>query len=291
MSIFIIQGDAPLSESQMQKRTQKHIDRDWPAQKREESFRKGDGEFNAYMAQVALDTDLNRANNLFNNQVESYASAVARLERYVLSEGQAELIEDLPTGESIFNENTNEMEPVLAPVITKPFIEALPAMVDETTYTDGEEPVVTSVANPEIAKDESERQAPQNIVDDIEADAGIVITDGVLSRVATDEELTERASVEFNAKIMEYRDKVQRRLDTFAQTRDYDTLERATTYIGDDFPRFSSDGIYCKEIRSDTWAFLYGELAKVAAGNRALPETWEELEIELPVMEWPIYIT
>lgn len=85
----------------------------------------------------------------------------------------------------------------------------------------------------------------------------------------------------------EYKAKTQERLDAFAKTRDYESMERAITYVGDPFPRFDSDGCYCKQARSDTWSYLFTELGKVKAGLRTLPDTWEELEAELPNLEWP----
>lgn len=91
--IFIEKGAAPVTAEQLNKRTQAYIDRDWPEWKRERSIRNNDGEFNTYMAQVALDTDTNRANNLFNSQLSAYKQAVARLEQYVLADGREEVKE------------------------------------------------------------------------------------------------------------------------------------------------------------------------------------------------------
>lgn len=91
--IFIEKGAAPVTAEQLNKRTQAYIDRDWPEWKRERSIRNDDGEFNTYMAQVALDTDTNRANNLFNSQLKAYKQAVARLDKYVLADGREEVKE------------------------------------------------------------------------------------------------------------------------------------------------------------------------------------------------------
>jgi hypothetical protein len=89
------------------------------------------------------------------------------------------------------------------------------------------------------------------------------------------------------ALIASFQTSVQDRLDTFAKTKDYPHIARAISYIGDANAEFNADGIYCKGARGSTWTYLYGELAKVKAGTRALPASYEELEAELPLLEWP----
>lgn len=91
--IFIEKGAAPVTSEQLNKRTQAYINLDWPEWKRERSIRSNDGEFNTYMTQVALDTDTNRANNLFNQQLSDYKAATTRLSQYVLAEGREEIKE------------------------------------------------------------------------------------------------------------------------------------------------------------------------------------------------------
>ena len=165
--IFIEKGAAPVTEAQLNKRTQSYINRDWPEWKRERSIRLGDGEFNTYMAQVALDTDINRANNIFNQQLADYRVAVARLSQYVLAEGREELREMQPTGEEVFNEETGEMEAVMAEVVVQTAIEPLEPTVERTVYSDDPEaePVVETIENPEITQDNLERAEAQAVVD------------------------------------------------------------------------------------------------------------------------------
>jgi len=165
MTIFVAQGDMPLSDSQLSKRTQANIDLSWPSWKRERSMRKADGKFDTYMASVALDTDTNRATNLFNTQSVAYTLAVARLAKYKVADGQAELTEMQATGEQTFNEETMEMDDVLESVVTKQFIEAVEPTVDLTTYDMDGEATVETITNPLITTDVAEREAAQVTID------------------------------------------------------------------------------------------------------------------------------
>ena len=104
--IFVNKGDKPLSATQLEKRAQKYITRAFSPQAREESIRKEDGLFNEFMAQFSQDHSVNVENNTYNHQLVAYNNAVARLEKHVLLDGQAEVREMLPTGEQVFNEET-----------------------------------------------------------------------------------------------------------------------------------------------------------------------------------------
>lgn len=79
----------------------------------------------------------------------------------------------------------------------------------------------------------------------------------------------------------------QQRLDTFAQTRGYDGILSACTYAESLISKFSDEGSYCKSVRDETWAKLYDILSEVESGTRPLPESYEEIESELPKLEWP----
>lgn len=83
-------------------------------------------------------------------------------------------------------------------------------------------------------------------------------------------------------------DAVQSRLDDFAKTRYYNDITSACTYATSQNPVFAAEGQYCVNARDTTWAYLYGELAKIKAGTRTLPASYGELEPELPVLEWPV---
>ena len=99
-------------------------------------------------------------------QLSSYTTATARLAQYVLSVGRAEVTESQPTGEQVFNEETYEMDDVMADVVTVTAIDALDATVEVTTYDfDTDTSSTETVTNPLIATDVSERTDAQAIVD------------------------------------------------------------------------------------------------------------------------------
>lgn len=79
----------------------------------------------------------------------------------------------------------------------------------------------------------------------------------------------------------------QRRLDTFAQTRGYDGILSACTYASSNVEKFCVEGQYCVEVRDSTWAALYQLLSEVEAGARPVPNGFEDIEPELPVLAWP----
>jgi hypothetical protein len=80
--------------------------------------------------------------------------------------------------------------------------------------------------------------------------------------------------------------KVQSRLDAFARTRSYDGILSACTYATSMNPKFAAEGQYCVQARDATWAKCYEILSAVQSGQRPVP-TWEELEAELPMLQWP----
>ena len=201
MTQFVNQGDAWLTDTQLEQRAQRYISRDWPLQRREKSIRLGDGHFDAFMATFSANHDTNKANNTFNWQLAQYRKATARLDQYVLADGRPELTEMQPTGEQVYNEETGEMEDVLHEVVVQTAVEPLPATVEIKVY-DEENPTYTeytemqptgeqvyneeteqfedvmeevtiqelvytteTVDNPEIIRDTEERAAAQAVVD------------------------------------------------------------------------------------------------------------------------------
>ena len=161
MTQFVTKGDLPLTPAQLEKRAQKYIKRSWSDQAREKSIRLADGAFNAFMASFSTNHDVNIANNTFNWQLSEYRKATARLARYRLADGRAEVWEDQPTGEYDLETGEEVMESVLVQTAIDP----LDATVEVTTYdVDGNEATET-VANPLIVKDDEERSAAQAVVD------------------------------------------------------------------------------------------------------------------------------
>jgi hypothetical protein len=86
--------------------------------------------------------------------------------------------------------------------------------------------------------------------------------------------------------VTEFTAKVQARLDSFARTRGYDGILSACTYATSTNTKFATEGQYCVQARDATWATCYEILNAVQSNQRPVP-TWEELEAELPVLQWP----
>lgn len=80
----------------------------------------------------------------------------------------------------------------------------------------------------------------------------------------------------------------QARLDTFAKTRNYDSILSACSYATSKTIKFQVEGQYCVEIREATWNKLYEILAQVEAGTRVAPTSFTDIEAELPALAWPV---
>ena len=79
---------------------------------------------------------------------------------------------------------------------------------------------------------------------------------------------------------------VQKRLDSFAQTRNYDSILSACTYATSSVSQFAQEGQYCVNMRDATWAKLYDIMQEVEAGTRPMPTGYVDIEAELPVLDW-----
>ena len=86
--------------------------------------------------------------------------------------------------------------------------------------------------------------------------------------------------------IAQYEAAVQKPLDDFARTRNYDSILSACTYATSTVPKFAAEGQYCVAARDATWVKCYEVLAAAEAGSRPMP-TLDELLAELPVLTWP----
>ncbi len=126
-------------------------------------------EQNADCFEGDIPTDLQTAADAkqFAQQVEAYTAATARIAQYQLSVGREEVVESQPTGEQVFNEETFQMEDVMADVVVVTAIEPLEATVEVTVYGDDPEaePTVETVANPLIVADDAERAEAQAVID------------------------------------------------------------------------------------------------------------------------------
>lgn len=79
----------------------------------------------------------------------------------------------------------------------------------------------------------------------------------------------------------------QKRLDAFAQTRGYENINSATTYINSSVDKYKNEGTYASTVRDDTWNALYQIIDDVTAGNRGKITDFSEIESELPELVWP----
>ena len=165
--IFVNKGDKPLSDAQLEAKAQRAIASSFSSQAREESIRKDDGVFSGFMTDFSADHAVNVESNTFNHQLVAYKNAVARLEKHVLLDGQAEVREMQPTGEQVFNEESGEMEDVLQEVVVKREIEPVDEFVEVTVYSDDPEaePTVEQQRNPVVIQDEAEREQAQATID------------------------------------------------------------------------------------------------------------------------------
>ena len=83
------------------------------------------------------------AAKLAAQQLSAYTTAIARLSQYVLSVGRAEVTENQATGEQVFNEETMQMDDVMADVVTVTAIDALDATVEVSNSRNGRRPQST----------------------------------------------------------------------------------------------------------------------------------------------------
>lgn len=80
---------------------------------------------------------------------------------------------------------------------------------------------------------------------------------------------------------------IQKRLDDFAKTRNYDGILSACTYATSTVPKFAAEGQYCVQARDATWAAGYALMDEVLAGTRPVPTSISDIESELPELVWP----
>lgn len=84
--------------------------------------------------------------------------------------------------------------------------------------------------------------------------------------------------------------RVEARLNAFAATRRYSSINSACSYSTSTDPQFRLEGEYCVQARDLTYRKCYDLLAEymptVLAGERPIP-TWEEIEAQLPKLVWP----
>jgi hypothetical protein len=82
------------------------------------------------------------------------------------------------------------------------------------------------------------------------------------------------------------RETVQKRLDAFANTRQYDSIVSACSYATSTNSAFASEGQRAVVLRDQSWASLYTYLEKVTAGMVALPRTEADILQDQPELTW-----
>lgn len=82
-----------------------------------------------------------------------------------------------------------------------------------------------------------------------------------------------------------FTDAIQAYLDTTAQSRRYDNIFTAISYVNSTDETFAREAQACLVWRDKVWRKCYDILDAVEAGEREVP-TVEELIAELPTIEW-----
>ena len=100
----------------------------------------------------------------------------------------------------------------------------------------------------------------------------------------TDEEVAQQ-QVELQQNIVA---QTQQRLDSFANTRNYDGILSLCTYATSTVTKFQAEGQYGVEARDATWAKLYEIMAEVQVGTRPMPTGFADIEADLPTLTWPV---
>ena len=80
---------------------------------------------------------------------------------------------------------------------------------------------------------------------------------------------------------------VQAYMDTVAQTRGYDNIHTACSYVNSTDEIFAAEGAACLAWRDSVWRKCYDILAEVQAGIRPIP-TVDDLIAELPAFDWTV---
>jgi hypothetical protein len=109
----------------------------------------------------------------------------------------------------------------------------------------------------------------------------------VKTQTLSEEEIAANSALELQILYKDVIAQTQLRLDTFAGTRNYDSMLSACTYATSTVVKFKTEGQYCVEARDSTWAKLYEILDEVQAGVRPVPESFADIEPDLPELTWP----
>lgn len=149
-------GDMALDPVQLADRVQFFTNATWPwaAREREPDL------YRAWIADHLETLEAAEANTVFNRRLEAYRKATARLAKYRLADGRAEVREDWLTGG--LDENG---DPETESVVVQTAIDPLPATVPGMDTSDPDNPFEAQVPNPQIIQDYAERAAAQAVID------------------------------------------------------------------------------------------------------------------------------
>lgn len=79
---------------------------------------------------------------------------------------------------------------------------------------------------------------------------------------------------------------INKRLDDFAKTRDYDNIMTACSYFNSTDATYAAEAQTCIQARDQTWQKYYEIIAEIEAGSRPLVVSYDDIETELPVLSW-----
>lgn len=102
---------------------------------------------------------------LFDHQLQEYTKARSRLAQYQVALGREEVTETEDTLDQIYNEETSEMDYVTRDVVTVSNIEPVDATIDVVAYDNDKVATTTTIENPLITQDKTQRAEAQAIVD------------------------------------------------------------------------------------------------------------------------------
>lgn len=155
-------GQPPMTGGQFRKRVEAFQRKEWHPLMREKD---PDG-YGAWLLSMQPTVAEAESNFVFNWQLQAYRQAVARIARYRLADGQAEVTEQQETGEY-----DAQGQPIMESVVVSPAVDPLPAEVEVVTHDDAGAPTGTGmVPNPLIVQDEAERAQAQAVIDQIPAE-------------------------------------------------------------------------------------------------------------------------
>lgn len=102
-------------------------------------------------------------------------------------------------------------------------------------------------------------------------------------RITTAEEKAAKAAAELKAT---FQSAIEAHVDQVARARNFRHADSARGHANSTVPAWKADADAFIAWADDVWLYAFTELAKVEAGERAVPEV-EDFLAELPVIEWP----